>query len=214
MSRGRLVLATGNRGKIKEIAEALAGLELDILTREDLDAWPHLAEEGDTFEENARAKATVLARWAGMPALADDSGLEVEALGGAPGVDSALYAGTHGDDEANIERLLREMEGVPRGERGARFVCVLVLASPGGETALIRDTCEGSIAAAPRGEGGFGYDPVFVPAGMERTMAELSLREKNALSHRGKALRRLRAMLEAGEPGWFWLWSSRRRPGE
>lgn len=203
MSPARLVLATGNRGKIGEIAQALSGLDLDILTKDDFRHWPALEEEGDTFEDNAAAKATALARWAGLPALADDSGLEVEALGGAPGVDSALYAGTHGDDAANIARLLREMEGVPPRGRGARFVCVLVLASPDGRRVEIRETCEGAVAPAPRGELGFGYDPVFVPAGEERTLAEMPLEEKNAVSHRGKALRRLRSLLERGEPYWL-----------
>ncbi len=203
MSRAKLALATGNRGKMREMREVLAGLDLSIITKEDFREWPELEEAGRTFEENALAKALELARWSGIPALADDSGLEVEALRGAPGVDSALYAGTHGDDLANIDRLLRELEGVPPPQRGARFVCVLALASPAGDTLLVRETCEGAVAEAPRGEKGFGYDPVFVPAGMDRTMAELSLEEKNAISHRGKALRRLRAILEAGQPAWL-----------
>ncbi|NPV60196.1 MAG: XTP/dITP diphosphatase [Actinobacteria bacterium] len=203
MSHARLALATGNRGKAREIAEVLDGLELDILTRDDFDEWPDLEETGKTFEENAVAKALELSRWSGLPALADDSGLEVEALGGAPGVDSAIYAGTHGNDAANVARLLRELEGIPQRERGARFVCVLALASPAGDTVLVRETCEGAVSEAPRGDKGFGYDPVFIPAGMSRTMAELTLEEKNAVSHRGKALRRLRALLEAGEPAWL-----------
>ncbi len=203
MSPARLVLATSNRGKIREIRDMLAGLDIEVFTRDDLDGWPDLAEEGETFEENAASKALGLSRWAGIPALADDSGLEVEALGGEPGVGSAHYAGAHGDDAANVARLLREMKGIPRDGRGARFVCVLVLASPGGETLEIRETCEGAVTTAPRGGLGFGYDPVFAPAGMERTLAEMPLGEKNAVSHRGKALRRLRIMLESGEPGWF-----------
>jgi XTP/dITP diphosphohydrolase len=173
------------------------------LTRDDFKEWPNLEEKGDTFEDNAASKARELSRWAVLPALADDSGLEVEALGGEPGVMSARYAGTQGDDAANIARLLREMEGIPAARRRARFVCVLVLASPVGETIELRETCEGTITTARRGDSGFGYDPVFVPAGMEKTMAELSLEEKNAISHRGKALRRLRAMLEGGEPEWL-----------
>lgn len=203
MSRARLVLATENRGKIREMLADLSGLPVEILARDDFSDWPHLEEDGMTFEDNAAAKAVALSRWAGLPALADDSGLEVNALGGAPGVISAHYAGVHGDDAANVARLLREMEGVPPRERGARFVCVLVLASPRGDTVEIRETCEGAIAGEPRGELGFGYDPVFVPEGMDRTLAELPLEEKNAVSHRGKALRRLRAMLEAGEPAWL-----------
>jgi len=205
LSPARLVLATSNRGKIREISDLLSGLDIEVLTRDDLDGWPVLEEKGDTFEENAASKAGELSLWAGMPALADDSGLEVEALGGEPGIRSARYAGVQGDDAANIARLLRELEGIPPERRGARFVCVLVLASPDGESIEIRETCEGSVTTAPRGERGFGYDPVFVPAGMEKTLAELPLGEKNAVSHRGKALRRLRALLESGEPQWVFI---------
>jgi XTP/dITP diphosphohydrolase len=203
LTRGRLVLASGNQGKIREIRQVLEGLPLEIFTYDDFEEWPLLEEKGSTFEENAVAKATLLSRWAGLPALADDSGLEVDELGGAPGVISALYAGEHGNDAANIARLLREMEGVPEERRGARFVCVLALASPRGERLLVRETCRGLLAEAPQGELGFGYDPVFIPEGMERTMAELPLEEKNAISHRGKALRRLRRLLESGEPSWL-----------
>lgn len=203
MSAVRLALATGNRGKIREIRSLLAGLDIEILTRDDLEGWPELEEKGDTFEQNAASKSLELSRWAAVPALADDSGLEVEALGGAPGVVSARYAGAQGDDAANIARLLREMKDMPAGGRRARFVCVLVLSSPAGQALKIRETCEGAITPAPRGESGFGYDPVFVPEGTERTMAELSLEEKNAVSHRGKALRRLRSLLQAGEPAWL-----------
>ena len=203
MSRARLVLATRNRGKMREIQELLGGLDLRILTFSDFEDWPALEEKGYSFEENAAAKAGTLARWAGMPALADDSGLEVEALGGEPGVRSARYAGMQGDDAANIARLLARMQGIPVGRRTARFVCVLALASPSGESLAIRETCEGTIGEAPRGGHGFGYDPVFLPAGMDRTMAELTRGEKNSISHRGKALRRLRTLLEAGEPAWL-----------
>lgn len=203
MTAVRLVLATANRGKIREMEEVLSGLPIELLTRGDLDGWPDPEESGSTFEANAAAKAAALAAWSGLAALADDSGLEVDALGGAPGVMSARYAGVQGDDAANIARLLREMEGVPPQRRAARFVCSLVLASPAGESVEVRGTCEGTVAVEPRGELGFGYDPVFVADGQDRTMAELSLDEKNAISHRGKALRRLRAMLKAGEPEWF-----------
>lgn len=204
MRKARLVLATRNRGKIAEIKRLLEDLPLQILTWEDFPDWPPVEEEGETFEENAWHKAESLARWAGLPALADDSGLEVEALKGAPGVFSAHYAGKHGDDAGNVARLLQELEGVPGDRRKARFVCVLALAGPRGERLLVRETCDGSIAEEPRGEGGFGYDPVFVPDGEVRTMAELSLEEKNAVSHRGKALRRLRSLLEKGAPEWLY----------
>lgn len=204
MSERRLVLATRNSGKILELVELLSGLPVRLLTHEDFDEWPDLEETGSSFEENALAKATTLSEWSGLPALADDSGLEVDALGGRPGVRSARYAGAQGDSAANIALLLEEMEGVPDGERGARFVCVIVLAGPGGDALDVEGTCDGFISRSARGEGGFGYDPVFLPLGMEKTMADLSLDEKNVISHRGKALRRLRALLEAGRPPWFW----------
>jgi len=203
MGETRLLLATCNPGKIREISGLLAGLPLRVLTRRDLEEWPVLREEGRTFEENATSKAVTLARWSGIPSLADDSGLEVEALGGAPGVWSSRYAGEEGNDAANIDLLLRELEGVPPEKRKARFVCVLALAGPGGEIMVVRETCDGSIAGEPRGTGGFGYDPVFIPEGEERTMAQLTLPEKNRISHRGKALRKLRSLLEAGEPAWL-----------
>ena len=203
MTERRLVLATRNDGKIREIIELLSGLPIEILTYEDYDVWPELEETGSTFEENAEAKASALSEWSGLPALADDSGLEVDALGGRPGVISARYAGTQGDSAANIALLLEEMKGVPIQERSARFVCVIALTGPNNPTLEIRDTCEGAISEDIRGDGGFGYDPVFIPMGMDSTMAQLPLEEKNAISHRGKALRRLRTMLEKGEPAWF-----------
>ncbi len=203
MKAARLALATGNQGKVREMRALLSGLGIEVLTSDDFQEWPVLEEAGETFEENASSKALTLSRWAAMPALADDSGLEVEALERRPGVLSARYAGRQGDDAANIARLLREMRDIPEERRKACFVCVLVLASPEGESIKIRETCEGIIATAPRGELGFGYDPVFVPEGKDKTMAELPLEEKNAVSHRGKALRRLRSLLEAGEPAWF-----------
>ena len=204
MTERRLVLATHNDGKIREIIELLSDLPIDILTYQDFDAWPELEETGATFEENAEAKASALSRWSGLPALADDSGLEVDALGGRPGVRSARYAGTQGDAAANIALLLEEMEGIPIQERSARFVCVIALTGPSDPAMEVRDICEGAISETSRGEGGFGYDPVFMPSGEDRTMAQLSLQKKNAISHRGKALRRLRTMLEAGQPEWFW----------
>jgi XTP/dITP diphosphohydrolase len=198
-----IILATRNPGKILEMMQTLSGLGLLVRTFKDFETWPDLEETGETFEENARIKAAGLAGWAGMAALADDSGLEVDALGGRPGVRSSRYAGEEGNAEANMRLLLREMEGIPDEKRKARFVCVLVLTRPGGRSLEIRETCEGRIARGRRGQGGFGYDPVFVPQGMDRTMAELSLEEKNAVSHRGKAMRRLRRLLEKGEPDWL-----------
>lgn len=203
MSRVRLVLATLNRGKILEIERLLSGLALELLTSKDFENWPELEETGLTFEENAAQKARALAGWSGLAALADDSGLEVDALGGSPGVRSSRYAGGEGDSEANMALLLDEMKGISDDQRRARFVCVISLCSPDGKSLEIRETCEGIITTEQRGTAGFGYDPVFVPEGMDRTVAQLSLEEKNAISHRGKALRRLRDLLERGEPEWF-----------
>jgi XTP/dITP diphosphohydrolase len=198
-----LVLATRNPGKIIEMEQLLGGLGLRLLTFKDFDDWPDLEETGETFEENARLKARRLAVWAGITALADDSGLEVDALGGRPGVYSSRYAGEEGNARANIALLLREMRGISEDERTARFVCVISLYNPDDRSLEIRETCEGRIIAEPIGASGFGYDPVFVADDRDRTMAQLSLEEKNVISHRGKAIRRLRKLLEKGEPEWL-----------
>jgi XTP/dITP diphosphohydrolase len=194
----RLLLATRNVGKLRELEQLLeeAGLEgLVVETLADHAQVGEVEETGPTFEENARLKATQAARATGLWALADDSGLEVEALGGAPGVLSARYAGRHGDSAANNARLLRELEGVT--DRQASFVCVAALARPDGEiVAAERGICRGSIEEKPRGAGGFGYDPFFLPDGKNLTMAELSPGEKGAISHRGRALRALIPALE------------------
>ena len=200
----RLFLATRNRGKLREITRILEGLPLEVVGLGEFPDFPPVEETGETFLENALLKARAAASFTGLPSLADDSGLEVDALRGAPGVMSSRYAGKEGDDAANVARLLREMEGIPEKRRGARFVCVLVLAHPDGRWVSLEGTCRGRIATSPRGTGGFGYDPVFIPEGMDRTMAQLSLEEKNALSHRGAALRALREMLEKREPSWLW----------
>jgi XTP/dITP diphosphohydrolase len=187
----RLLVATGNRGKAAEAAAILgeaAGARLEVLTLADFPGLPSPAETGATFLENARIKARAGAAGSGLPTIGEDSGLVVDALGGAPGVLSARYA--EGGDRDRWEKLLRELAGVPERRRTARFVCAAALALPDGREEATEGTCEGAIATAPRGEGGFGYDPVFLlPDG--RTMAELGPGEKNAISHRGRALRRL-----------------------
>jgi len=155
-----------------------------------------------TFEENALIKARAMSEEFDRAALADDSGLMVDHLGGRPGVRSSRYAGPEGDSGRNMARLLSEMRNVPGEQRGARFVCVAALVVPGGETIIASGTCEGRILKARRGTGGFGYDPLFLPDGFERSMAELTLEEKNSISHRGKALRAMRKELwKAAEPG-------------
>jgi XTP/dITP diphosphohydrolase len=185
----RIVLATANPGKAREIRSimAAAGVDVQLLARPA--EVPEVEERGATLLENAVLKAYALRDATGLPALADDTGLEVDALGGAPGVRSARYAGPGASDAANVDRLLRTLAGARRNARTARFRTVVVLASPGAADAVAHGVLEGTIADAPRGGGGFGYDPVFLPAGGGgRTLAELSPAEKDSLSHRGRAL--------------------------
>jgi XTP/dITP diphosphohydrolase len=190
----RLVLATRNRGKLAELERILAGLPVELVPLDALDVAA-ADETGATFEANAVIKARSAAGATRLPAVADDSGLEVDALGGAPGVLSARYAGRHGDDAANNRKLLEELAGVPEGERTARFVCVAALVTPEGHERVTRGVMEGRIARAPRGAGGFGYDPLFVGVGEQRTNAELPAEVKNARSHRGQAFRSLRPVV-------------------
>jgi non-canonical purine NTP pyrophosphatase (RdgB/HAM1 family) len=191
-----LIIATRNKGKIREIDEALSMPGLRLLTFEEFDDFPEPEETGSTLEENALIKARAVSERFGKPALADDSGLLVDRLGGRPGVCSSRYAGPEGDPERNMDRLLSELEGVPAAERTARFSCIIALVIPGGEERLTHGECKGRILEERRGAGGFGYDPVFLPDGFDRSMAELTLEEKNAISHRGKALRTMRQELE------------------
>jgi len=187
----RVLLASGNRKKAAEMAAILATAApagTAFLTLADLPGLGEPVEDGATFLENARIKARAGAAGSGLPTVGEDSGLAVDALGGAPGIFSARYAA--GDDRAKYEKLLRELREVPQGKRSARYVCAAVIALPDGREADAEGTCEGEIALAPRGTGGFGYDPVFLlPDG--RTAAELTAEEKAAISHRGRALRAL-----------------------
>jgi XTP/dITP diphosphohydrolase len=196
----RVVLATANPDKARELADALTGLDLELVPRP-VDV-PDVEETGATLLDNARLKAQALVAATGLPALADDTGLEVDALGGAPGVYSARYAGADATYADNVEKLIRELGAATRNARTARFRTVLVLAEPDGAELAVDGVAEGVIAEAPRGDGGFGYDPVFVPAGGGgRTFAEMTLAEKQAVSHRGRALRALAARLrEAAAP--------------
>jgi len=195
-----VVIATRNPKKVEEIRRMLEGDALAILTLDDFPGCPDVEEGGEGFEANARRKAAVVSRHTGKAALADDSGLEVEALGGAPGVFSARYAGEGAGDRENLEKLLREMRAVPAGRRGARYVCALALAFPDGRTATVHGTVEGRIGTEPRGSRGFGYDPVFYPEGHDRTFAEMRDEEKDAISHRGRALRELARFLGGSSP--------------
>lgn len=191
-----IVIATRNRKKIDEIKRITKGLPVKILTLDDFPEFPEVEENGTTFEENAVKKALTIAKFTGKPALADDSGLEVHALGGAPGVLSARYAGKDADDRMNVERLLNEMRIIKKEDRKARFVCCIALALPGGKVNTFFGYSEGSIGTEPKGKRGFGYDPVFYPEGSERTFAEMSDEEKDYLSHRGKALRMFQEYLK------------------
>lgn len=196
-----LLVATTNPGKAKEFAELLRGLPLliatSVLTLRDVPPVADVAETGDTFTANAALKAIAYATATGHWTLADDSGLEVDALAGKPGVYSARWAALHEagtGDAANNHLLLRQMSDVPAGQRGARFVCVLALSSPAGRVVLTsRGVMEGSICFDPAGDNGFGYDPLFRVAALDRTSAQLSPEHKHAISHRGNALRRLAA---------------------
>ncbi|MBW7930288.1 MAG: RdgB/HAM1 family non-canonical purine NTP pyrophosphatase [Gammaproteobacteria bacterium] len=192
---GRLVLATGNRGKAREISTLLAP-QWEVLLQTDLGVQP-VAETGSSFVENALLKARHAAAATGLPALADDSGLEVDALDGAPGVHSARYAGEGASDAQNLQRLLDALRDVPAGGRTARFRCVLawVRTADDPQPLLAEGSWEGRIALAPRGSGGFGYDPVFEDARSGLTAAELAPGQKNSLSHRGQALALLRRLL-------------------
>jgi XTP/dITP diphosphohydrolase len=192
--RRLLVLATRNAGKTREIREFLEGFPVEIKNLDDFGPIPAVEEDGTTFDENAYKKASFTAKILGLPALADDSGLEVEALGGAPGVHSARYAGPSATDAENNAKLLREMEG--ETNRAAVFVCVISLAVPSGVALTYEARCEGLIAEAPRGNNGFGYDPLFYYPPLNRTFAQLSAEEKNRGSHRGKALAELKEEFE------------------
>jgi XTP/dITP diphosphohydrolase len=186
-----LVLATNNQGKLAEIKAICAPWGIEVVTAASLGFTQEVAETGDTFEDNARLKAVAVCQALNRPALADDSGLVVEALGGAPGVHSARYAGEHGDDAANSAKLLSEMMGVPPDKRAAAFVCVMLCRRPDGAELVARGLLEGRIAPAPAGHNGFGYDPVFLLPQSGQTVAQLSAADKNAISHRGRALAKL-----------------------
>jgi XTP/dITP diphosphohydrolase len=188
-----IVLATRNKKKVEEIRRITAHLKIVVLSLENFPECPETVEDKDTFEGNAVKKASEVCTCTGKPALADDSGLEVDVLGGAPGVYSARYAGGGGggNDVRNCEKLLHELRDVPEEGRGAQFVCCIALAFPDGSVETFFGYSRGSIGREPRGSTGFGYDPVFVPHGYESTFAEMTGEEKDKLSHRGKAIEKL-----------------------
>ena len=189
-----VLLATRNPGKLVELRRLLDAERVDgvrVLGLADVAPFPEEPETGATFAENALTKARDATKATGLAAVADDSGLAVDALGGMPGVLSARWSGRHGDDRANLELVLAQVADVPDARRGAAFVCAAALVVPGGREVVVHGEWTGRLARAPRGSNGFGYDPVFVPDGDTRTSAELAPHEKDALSHRGRALRAL-----------------------
>lgn len=194
-----LAVASRNEHKLREIARICPDWPVRWLTALDEDApdWPDVEEHGDTYLQNAFLKAHAVARALGVPAIADDSGIEVDALGGAPGPRSARYAGEDATDERNLQALIRAIAGVPAGGRTARYRCVAAVAWPDGRELHAEGVCEGTLITRPKGGGGFGYDPIFVPEGWDATMAELSREEKDRISHRGRALRSLAGLLRS-----------------
>ena len=190
-----VVIATRNSGKLREIRQILAPLGLRVLSLQDFPEIPEILEDGQTFVENAVKKATAVARRTGRVAIADDSGLAVDALDGRPGVFSSRYAGEGATDPDRYRKLLQEMAGVPPGQRGAAFICAMAAASPEGNVEFVEGKCRGEIASSPRGTQGFGYDPVFFVPELGRTMAEVEPEAKNRISHRARALERLKQVL-------------------
>jgi XTP/dITP diphosphohydrolase len=189
----RVVLASRNAHKVVEVRRivAEAGLDIDLVGLDAFPDAPEVAETGLTFEENALLKARAIAEATGLPAIADDSGLAVDVLGGMPGIFSARWAGKHGDDAANLRLVLSQLSDVADEHRGAAFVCAAAVARPGGEEQVVRGELRGGLTREPRGINGFGYDPIFCPDGESRTTAEMAPEEKDAISHRGVAFRAL-----------------------
>jgi len=192
-----LLLATRNAGKKVELQEMLNDPGISVLNLHDIPPLPEVVEDGTTFQENAVKKARETAIATGYWCLADDSGLVVDALNGQPGIYSARFAGAEASDADNNQKLLDLMEDMDETKRNARFVCCMALSSPAGETLVVEDNCEGIILRQPVGEQGFGYDPLFMPQGYNQSMAQLSRQEKNLISHRGKALNRIKPILLA-----------------
>jgi XTP/dITP diphosphohydrolase len=188
-----IIIATRNQGKAEEFASFFGLYGIQVKTLLDLDKnLPDVEETGTTFEENAKIKASEIAALLKQPVLADDSGLVVDALNGAPGIYSARYAGEEKNDEKNNIKLLEKLQGVPMNKRTARFVCVLAISVPGEDIEYFKGYCEGTIARQAKGNNGFGYDPLFIPEGYSKTMAELTADEKNSISHRNQAFQSLK----------------------
>ena len=196
----RIIAASANAHKIKEIKAITKKFGMDVVSRDEAGVPPfEIVEDGQTFEENSYKKALAIMQASGETTIADDSGLMVDYLGGAPGVYSARFAGDHCDDERNNQKLLGMLEGLADSERTAKFVSVITMIFPDGQTLVARGECPGRIIEMPTGENGFGYDPLFVPDGYDKTFAQLSEEEKNAISHRARALQKLEELLAERE---------------
>ncbi len=194
----KLVLATRNLGKVRELSDMLSQqCSIEVLSMRDFPEAPDVVEDGETYQDNAKKKAVDIAKYVGVLALADDSGLEIDALGGAPGVHSARYAGSDASDADRIAKLLAATRNVPDDERTARFKCAVAVAEPNGRADVVMGVCDGKIIREPRGNQGFGYDPVFVPHGYDKTFAELGEQIKNHISHRAKAFRMALKLIES-----------------
>jgi XTP/dITP diphosphohydrolase len=194
--RLELIVATRNRGKVREIQRALRGLGLRIYSLGDFSDVPEIEEDGKNFTENALKKARFYSKYFGKLTIADDSGLEVDILKGLPGIYSARYAGEGASNRENNRKLLREMEGIPLSKRGARFRCAIVMVSDEGKEVVAKGSCTGRIGFREVGKRGFGYDPLFILPQYGKTMAQLTLEEKNRISHRGKALTKIRKLID------------------
>ena len=199
----RIVLATRNQGKIRELARIFAEV-LPAVKFLGTDNFPGLAdveETEDSFEGNSLLKARAVSAFTNLPAIADDSGLAVDYLGGAPGIFSARYSGAHGDDEVNLQKVLVEMSGITN--RGAQFVCAAAFVAPNGYEKVLRAEMAGTLVEAPRGSNGFGYDPIFLPEGFSQTTGEMDAQLKDSISHRGKAMRALAQLISSEKERWF-----------
>jgi XTP/dITP diphosphohydrolase len=194
--RLELIVATRNRGKVREIQRALKGLGLRIYSLGDFSDAPEIEEDGKSFTENALKKARFYSKYFGKLTIADDSGLEVDILKGLPGIYSARFAGEGASNRENNRKLLREMEGIPLSKRGARFRCAIVMVSDEGKEVVAEGSCKGRIGFREVGKRGFGYDPLFILPQYGKTMAQLTLEEKNRISHRGKALTKIRKLID------------------
>lgn len=198
----QIVLATRNKGKIRELARIFAHElpEVELLGTDNFPDLADVAETEDSFEGNALLKAVAVSRFTKLPAIADDSGLAVDHLKGAPGIYSARYSGVHGDDEANLQKVLREMEGI--ANRRAQFVCAAAFVAPNGYQKVLRAEMVGELISQPRGANGFGYDPIFVPEGFAQTTGEMAPDLKDSISHRGKAMRELAQIISSERASW------------